>query len=70
MNEKKEIQIRRDAVWIAEGVTEAKSEEEYLLAWQTLVDTGLAWSLQGWFGRQARNLIEAGLIKNKKGVRL
>ena len=70
MNEKKEIQIRRDAVWIAEGVIEAKSEEEYLQAWQTLVDTGLAWSLQGWFGRQARNLIEAGLIKNKKGVRL
>ena len=32
MNEKKEIQIRRDAVWIAEGVTEAKSEEEYLQA--------------------------------------
>lgn len=70
MNEKKEIQIRRDAVLIAEGLIEAKSKEEYLLAWQTLVDTGLAWSLQGWFGRQARNLIEAGLIKNKKGVRL
>lgn len=50
------------AVMIAEGVQEA-TEEEQLAAWQHLVTTGLAWQLQGSFGRQAARLIEAGLIE-------
>lgn len=50
-----------DAVMIAEGVQEA-TEEEQLEAWQYLVDTGLAWQLQGAFGRQAARMIAAGLI--------
>jgi len=48
------------ATMIAEGVDEASSEEEYFEAWQHLIDTGLAWSLQGWFGRTAADLIEGG----------
>lgn len=48
------------ATMIAEGVEEATSEEEYFGAWQHLIDTGLAWQLQGWFGRTAMALIEAG----------
>jgi hypothetical protein len=48
-----------EATMIAEGVNEA-SEEEYLAAWQHLIDTGTCWSLQGWFGRMAMALIESG----------
>jgi hypothetical protein len=50
---------------IAEGVQEAESEEQYLEAWQKLVDSGLAWSLQGWFGRQAESMINEGLIQRR-----
>ena len=54
-----------DAVMIAEGVIEA-DEDKQIEAWQHLVDTGLAWNLQGWFGRTAINLIEQKIIERKK----
>ena len=49
------------ATMIAEGVEPAESEEQYIEAWQHLIDTGLAWSLQGFFGRTASDLIEQGV---------
>lgn len=51
-----------DAVGIAEGWIDADSEEQVIEAWQTLVDTGLCWRLQGWFGRTAAALIEQGVV--------
>ena len=54
------------AVALAEGFEEASSEEQLLEAWQHLIDTGLAWRLQGWFGRQANSLIEAGYCREAK----
>ena len=50
-----------DAVMIAEWVTPS-NQEELIQAWQYLVDTGLAYKLQGWFGRTATQLIEEGII--------
>jgi len=50
------------AVALAEGFEEAESEEQVIEAWQHLHDTGLAYQLQGWFGRTAQALIEQGVI--------
>ena len=56
------------AVGIAEGFEEAENEDQVIEAWQHLVDTGLAWQLQVWFGRTAMNLIEQGIIQHKETV--
>tara|TARA_E500000331_G_scaffold352703_1_gene401837 strand:- start:8620 stop:8808 length:189 start_codon:yes stop_codon:yes gene_type:complete len=55
-----------DAIMIAEGVYDAETTEQYYAAWQQLIDTGLAWSLQGWFGRQAVHMIEQGHCTRSK----
>lgn len=53
------------AVMIIEGNQDPETIEEYLQAAQLLVDTGLAWQLQGFFGRTCAELIKQGLIKPK-----
>ena len=50
------------AVMIAEGVKDA-DEETQIAAWQFLHDTGLAYQLQGWFGRTAQHLLSEGIIQ-------
>jgi hypothetical protein len=48
------------AILICEGSQDA-TEEEVVAAWQHLIDTGVVWQLQGFFGRIARDLIEHGV---------
>lgn len=54
-----------EATMIAEGCAEqvGYDPDDVELrrdAWQLLIDAGTCWQLQGWFGRQAVALIEAG----------
>jgi len=68
MAKKKKKMDNFTAVSICEGFCggENASREEQIEAWQHLIDTGLAWSLQGWFGRTAHNLIEQGICRKAK----
>ena len=50
------------AAGIAEGFIDADDHEQVVEAWQHLHDTGLAYRLQGWFGRTAQDLIAQGII--------
>ena len=56
------------ATGLAEGFVEAESEEQIIEAWQYLHDTGLAYKLQGWFGREAQRLIENGIINDTERI--
>jgi hypothetical protein len=47
------------AIQICEQVVSADEFEE-TAAWQYLIDTGLVWRLQGWYGRTAKRLIDDG----------
>jgi hypothetical protein len=57
------------AVTIAEGFEPAESEAQIVEAWQHLIDTGLCWQLQGWFGRTAMDFIRAGVCRPARSTR-
>jgi hypothetical protein len=61
------IKIKMDsylACAYAEGFCEGEDAtlEQQLQAWAYLIKTGRCWTLQGWYGRRARALIEDGII--------
>ena len=53
-----EVMSSMDAVMLIE--TGEPDEEQYIAAMQVLIDSGLAWSLQGSYGREAVALINSG----------
>lgn len=57
-----------EATGIVEGFVECESEEQYIEAMQYLIDTGIAWTLQGFFGRTARDMIESGACHLPEGI--
>ena len=55
------------ATGIIEGFVEIPDDvDEYIahtMAWQYLIDTGVVWQLQGFYGRTAQDLIARGTCK-------
>lgn len=50
----------------AEGYCEGENAttQEQLEAWAYLIKTGLCWTLQGWYGRMATDLINNNIISS------
>lgn len=53
------------ATGIAEGFESSDNPKDEVHAWSYLIGTGLAFSLQGWFGRAANSIIEDGQISEE-----
>ncbi len=51
-----------DAVTLIEDGGDDIEFEDILAAWQHLHDSGDAYQLQGWYGREAQRLLQQGLI--------
>jgi hypothetical protein len=63
----KPIDLTNDLIAFENGELE---DAQIVALFQHLINTGLAWSLQGMYGRNARALIEAGLCSTPSGKRL
>jgi hypothetical protein len=42
------------------------TEKQEIALWQYGVDTGIVWHLQGWYGRNAQDMLNAGILKYPK----
>ena len=52
------------ATMLAEGVDSREDDYDTIRAWSYLIGTGLAYKLQSWFGRTAKQIIDSGTIRD------
>lgn len=50
-----------DAINLVDGETRCDDPADYADALQHLIDTGLCWQLQGYYGRECARAIDAGV---------
>jgi hypothetical protein len=57
------IENTYDACSVIEGFADFEpTQEDMLEAWALLIETGVCWNLQGFYGRGAASLIDRGII--------
>lgn len=58
-----------DALGIIDGLLydDDESVDRYHDAFQVIIDNGMAWTLPGRYGREAADLIEAGICTDPRG---
>ena len=59
----KELEMQIDVNKIIAYESDEMTQEETIEFFQELIDTGVAWQLQGHYGRTAIKLIECGYCK-------
>ena len=63
LTKKQKAEMLYNATMIAEGAMDETSEMSYVQAWQHLVNTGVVWELQGFFGRAAHHMLSDGTLR-------
>lgn len=60
MNKNSQVLVRSQLDMMMDWECGELDEEETIILFQGLIDSGLAWKLQGCYGRAAEAMIEAG----------
>jgi len=63
LTKKQKAEMLYNATMIAEGAMDETNDMSYIQAWQHLVDTGVVWELQGFFGRAAHRMLSEGTLQ-------